>query len=205
MGSDSNCQQMGSDPISAFLREPPDGHRAEQHGVAEHGGDGHLQRFELVFGDAGEVHGERAYFFDGGHRIRALDLETSAQWTYPPPDQNGAPLDALTAALSVDSDHVIVPTRTRVLCLSANGQLLWNVKIDDDEPITTQGTIFKNTYICGTGNGRILCLDLASGTVLWSYKTQERPPRGFFSRPTIHEGHVYLGSESGGLYCIAVE
>ena len=145
----------------------------------------------------GQVHGQRAYFFDGGHNVRALDIVTSSElWTY-------AVKDGITAPLTVDSDHVVVPTRSEIFCLSASGEPSWRVMVQDE--ITTQGTIFRDTYICGTRKGRVLCLDLASGTVLWSYKTQGRPPQGFFSRATIKEGYLYIGSEAGLLYSMAVE
>ena len=144
----------------------------------------------------GQIHGRWAYFTDADNTVRALDLDGPGNtWAYSVTDD--------PAPLTVDSDHVIVPMAREVLCLTAAGEPLWRIKIDKE--ITSQGTIFKNRYICGTKNGYVLCLDLASGKVLWFYKTATGPKEGFYARGAIREGSVYLGSRNGFLYCMEVE
>ncbi|MED6280966.1 hypothetical protein CHARACLAT_016496 [Characodon lateralis] len=56
----------------------------------------------------------------------------------------------------------------------------------------------RRLYAASLG-GRLLCLNLDSGDVLWSY-CRDKP---FFSSPTCFCGHIVIGSVDGNIFCLS--
>ena len=54
------------------------------------------------------------------------------------------------------------------------------------------------TYFGSVGDGKIYCLDAASGKVLWTFMTGG-PVR---LAPTVADGRLYAGSDDGNVYCL---
>ncbi len=63
-------------------------------------------------------------------------------------------------------------------------------------PATVNGKLFV-----GTRDGRVLCLDAASGETLWSVTVGE--PIVF--QPAVAQGRVYVPTYHGSLYCLETE
>lgn len=64
----------------------------------------------------------------------------------------------------------------------------------DHQP--TQPVAVGRYVFTGGSDGRVLCLDATSGTVVWSYWTGGR----IHASPTVSEGRVFAGSNDGYLY-----
>ncbi|XP_015241042.1 PREDICTED: acyl-CoA synthetase family member 4 isoform X1 [Cyprinodon variegatus] len=56
----------------------------------------------------------------------------------------------------------------------------------------------RRLYVASLG-GRLLCLSLDSGAILWSYY-RDKP---FFSSPNVFSGHVVIGSVDGNICCLS--
>ena len=155
-----------------------------------------VSKSEILF--QGTLVGSRMYVVDVQNAIHAFDVERMRRaWTHNASQPPNAPVTA-------GSDHVVVPLKNRaVLGLNAKGEKLWQSAVG--RPIVTHGILFKNTYISGTTDGRIVCVDVNSGSLLWKYRTRQSGQTGFVVPGTVDKGQLFLGSQDGVFYCLPLD
>lgn len=67
--------------------------------------------------------------------------------------------------------------------------------------IVSSPVVAEGRLVVGCDDGRVYCLDSASGAPLWSFATED-----VIEAPAlIHEGSVYIGSSSGWFYALEIE
>ena len=85
----------------------------------------------------------------------------------------------------------------------------WRVKVGNgySGPVVSQGRVFVNDHVFNPEVERVLCLDEATGKLLWthSYPTDYKDMEygnGPRASPTVHDGKVYSLGTQGHLVCL---
>ena len=78
----------------------------------------------------------------------------------------------------------------------------WNFRAEG--AINTAVLVRDGRVYFGANDGRVYCLDEATGSPLWStaVETVERKARKHFSTPVLHAGRLYLGGADRQLHCL---
>jgi cobaltochelatase CobN len=136
-------------------------------------------------------------FFATENRLYALNLDGSKAWDIP---FNGTMSTAATAY-----GYIYIGSKDGVLyCVDAiTGNIIWqyaaNGKIDSS-PAVAGGVVY---FATNTPQGTIYALDAYTGDLMWFY--QLTPPSGYYynimSSPFLAEDKLFIGSDSGYVYC----
>ncbi len=145
----------------------------------------------------GTVRGDKIYFISDDRVLGCADLESARLlWEI---EELNAPV---AAAPTADSDSVVVATTDRKLhCFSHSGERRWSIELSD--PVAASGIIFKNQFIVGTTNGRVLAYDCGSGSRLWQYSTKDKVR--FLAPGEVHKGRFCIGSVNNALFVTALD
>jgi len=165
----------------------------------------------------GVVRNGRAYVGIASGEARCLDLKTGENaWTRTLPSAPTAP-----PTIS-DSGVIVLPLASGdIVCLDAtSGEIKWRRDADEElnrsreeeervsiGTIETAGTVLSSRYYVGSRGGYILCWNLDSGDLEWSFRTQgadETPPKGILCPGRTHGGYLYQGSDDGNVYCLEI-
>jgi len=73
---------------------------------------------------------------------------------------------------------------------------LWTYEAKTD--IESTAAVVEDTVYIGTGNDRLLALDLASGKPKWTYKTEDSITSGI----CVHDGRVFFGDVGGTFHAV---
>lgn len=126
-----------------------------------------------------------------GGEVWCIDLAThKVDWKFPVGD-------TILGTPAVDGERVYVGSRDgNLYCLSTAGQLVR--KFNAHGPIVSGPAVGNKFVYVLTTNGLLYGLDKVTLGQVWSV--------GFncesFSSPTVADGHVYLGTNGGGLLCV---
>lgn len=82
--------------------------------------------------------------------------------------------------------------------LPAKLHLVW--KYDTKDAIDSTAAIVDGRVYVGTDSGRLLCLDLSDGKLIWEFT--EDHMGAIFSSPCVANGRVFFGDYSGHVYAI---
>jgi outer membrane protein assembly factor BamB len=144
-------------------------------------------------------------YFVGNTEGKLLCLDhgrNEVLWTY----DCGEPI---TSAPTVAGELVVVPTESGVLhCVSTSGEFKWRYETAGSIYREAEGVLFRNNFLIGTAEGRVLCLDIWSGQMVWSYETQgfsEKPQKGILSSGAVSKGRFFVGSEDHSFYAFPVD
>ncbi|MEM2716105.1 MAG: PQQ-binding-like beta-propeller repeat protein [Archaeoglobaceae archaeon] len=134
-------------------------------------------------------------FFATQNYLYALDLGGNLLWKT---NWNGS----LSNAMLLDS-KVCIGGKNGFACFnSTNGEKLWFFETDkvDSTPVAQNGRIYFATNV---QQGTLYALNASDGKLLWFYRLI--PPEGNYynimSSPIIAEGKLFIGSDSGFVYC----
>ncbi|MBN1442411.1 MAG: PQQ-binding-like beta-propeller repeat protein [Planctomycetes bacterium] len=136
--------------------------------------------------------------------VQAVDLASGKTlWTTQAPAGITAPL-----TVSLEHEALICPISTEELvCLDPKtGSERWRVKTMSS--IENEGLVFRNKLMIGTRDGQIMCRDVASGDLIWDFKTagaSESPPRGILCRGIVHQDRFFQASDDGAFYCLSLD
>jgi outer membrane protein assembly factor BamB len=146
--------------------------------------------------------GDTVWIGSADGSVYALDLESGAvRWA----TKLGSPISASPA---VGGGRVVVVTRDgRIVALtSARGRQLWSIATGPDHPWpwghesgdqwTGSATLAGGIAYVGSGEGHVLAIDVARGTVRWRAPTEGRVR----STPAVTGGSVIVGSADGRVY-----
>ena len=82
-----------------------------------------------------------------------------------------------------------------VLALNArNGSRLWQTTLGPS--VTSPVTVHDNMVLVNTIDGKVACLDAATGRLRWQQQMPDRYNRWIYGRPVVAAGRVYAGSSS---------
>ena len=116
--------------------------------------------------------------------------------------------DAMLGSMACRDDAVICPCRSgEILALSVkDGKLLWRTRISGKAPVLA-GCAFTDQRIYAlSSDGYLALLDPKTGVVLEKVFVNDagRPGMGLcLSSPVVAGGRVIVGTETGGLKCLA--
>jgi len=135
-------------------------------------------------------------FFSSENYFYALNLNGGLLWKS---SFNGTISNAV-----ISGSKVCVGGKNGVACFnSENGNLLWEFQTEgkvDSTPAVHGGAIY---FATNTAKGTIYALNLTDGKLLWFYRLL--PPEGSYynimSSPVIAEEKLFIGSDSGHVYC----
>ena len=137
-----------------------------------------------------------------GGALVSYDLANSrTNWTYDCDSEIASPPTA-------DSDAIVVTTSSgSIIYLSSEGHEKW--KRNQVEHISAGGVIFRNSFLAGTIDGRVVSIDLWNNKPRWTY---EHPRRGegssrvgFLSRGIVSQGRFLVGSEDRKFYSFLLD
>lgn len=136
--------------------------------------------------------------------LRAVDAEDGDErWTY---RADGA----FDGAAAVAGDLVIAQSRDGVLHAvgAHDGEPRWELDLGADLPFewdfeffVAAATVVGERVYTGSGAGEVLCVDAASGAVVWRHATKGRVR----ATPAVVDGVVYAPSFDGHLYALDAE
>ena len=113
----------------------------------------------------------------------------------------------LSGPPTVDSSFVIVPLASgHLVCLTTHGKLKW--RRESPFAVSSQGVLFRNTFLAGTMTGQVLSIGTWSGKPRWTFATEDIPnhePRPFLSAGVVSQGRLFIGSEDHSIYCFTIE
>jgi outer membrane protein assembly factor BamB len=166
--------------------------------------NGEVQRrssFDIQLGQPAVLGGDRAFLVNGTGTVQAVDLATLQRtWSY---DCS----ESISGPPTVDSSFVVLPTISgKLICLSTEGQPLWVQNFG--EAILAGGAVFRNTFFAGTVGGNVLCLDLWTGKLIWSFTPDNKPKEkqaGMLARGIVTGGKFFIGSENHTVYCLTLD
>jgi outer membrane protein assembly factor BamB len=104
------------------------------------------------------------------------------------------------------ADKTAFHDRGAIYCLdAANGAVVWKYAPDDFRATFSSPAVMGGYVVCGEGlhftrDGRVTCLEAATGKPLWQLRTASHVE----SSPCIYDGKAYIGAGDDGLYCIAL-
>ncbi|AGK60928.1 WD40-like repeat protein [Archaeoglobus sulfaticallidus PM70-1] len=141
--------------------------------------------------------GYNKVFFATKSRLYALNMDGSLAWSV---SFNGT---MSTAAIAYGNIY-IGSYEGKLYCFNAtNGAELWNFTANgkiDSSPAVAGGIVY---FATNNPQGTIYAVDAFSGNMLWYYRLT--PPAGNYynimSSPYIANNRLYIGADSGYLYC----
>ena len=152
------------------------------------------------------VVGGVVYVGSGDGCMYALDARTGErQWRF----DAGSPIHSSPA---VANGHVFFEAfdGSIVSVDASSGTLAWRVHTGPDLPLAwghesgdlyaSSPAIAGNALVIGAGDGKVRAIELATGTVRWTFATEGRVR----SSPAVDNGVVYVGSMDGSLYALAL-
>jgi len=138
------------------------------------------------------------------HRLYALSGATGEmRWQVPLRiDPNGSP--------AISGDRIVVSgtrslERGRVVCFQSRyGKEEW--LLDVDARLTAPPTVDDGVVYVPDWSGTVHAVGVTSGSVLWSRQVDaDSGGREFTSATAVHDGTVYLGSQSGNTGVVALD
>lgn len=83
------------------------------------------------------------------------------------------------------------------------GRIAWTGTPDGYEPTFSSPVVSGNYVVCGEGlhwtkQARIVCLDLLTGKVVWTFRTKSHVE----CAPVVDGGRVFIGAGDDGYYCV---
>lgn len=128
------------------------------------------------------------------NRIKFLDLVTGRYQGYI--KSKGNPQTGLVVADSL-AFFAIAPKRDVLYCRNLhNGHVVWERPVKD---AVFGSIIVNNRLIIGSGDGELVALDLRTGEVFWSYRSDSR----FTAPPAYGDGKIFQPASDGTLYVIS--
>ena len=90
---------------------------------------------------------------------------------------------------------------TTLYCINAiDGTEHWNYSIGENKKMWTSPAIINDKVYFGTNQGRVYCLDIESGSLLWSYLTGGEIAVGDSLVYDVRGDILYISSEDGNIY-----
>jgi len=150
------------------------------------------------------VAGDTVYAGSGDGRLYAIDRASGAErWRF----DAGSPVDSSAA---VAGGLVVFQSRDGAIRAvdRSTGAPRWRVQTGPDLPwewghegwdyfVSSPAIVDARVYV-GAGDGRLYCLDLATGQEAWRFETGGR----IRSSPAVAGDRVYVGSADGSLYAV---
>ncbi len=105
------------------------------------------------------------------------------------------------------ADMAPLGQRGRIYAFDADtGHIAWTGTPDGYEPTFSSPVVSGNYVVCGEGlhwtkKARIVCLDLLTGSVVWTFRTQSHVE----CAPVVDGGRVFIGAGDDGYYCVDLE
>ena len=132
--------------------------------------------------------------------VLALDRATGAvRWTVALPD-------AVLGPIAVRGNLAICPVRNGeviALDLTKNGAIVWRQRVAGNSPILGGPAVTEELVYAVSADGYLAVLSLADGTLLEKHYLNAKSRPGSLgmslSAPFVSGGHVFVGSETGGL------
>ncbi len=136
-------------------------------------------------------------FFATSTRLYAVDLNGNEVWSIPFNGTISTPAIAYGNIYVGSSDgklySINASTGNAVWSFTANGKI-------DSSPAVADGVVYFGT---NTGNGTVYALSAITGSEIWRYSLN--PPSGSYynimSSPFIAGNRVFIGTDSGKVYC----
>ena len=116
--------------------------------------------------------------------------------------------DAVLGSLTINGGKVFCPVRDgTVIALDLeNGEKIWSQQLSH-VPVLAGTTSSSNYVYAVSSDGFLAVLDAKTGRLLEKHALNEEANPGrqnlSLSAPLIRDGHVFVGSETGGLRCFA--
>lgn len=135
-------------------------------------------------------------------QVLALDRKTGAiLW-------KTAVADSVLGSMSYRNGVVIAPARTgEVLALSAkDGTILWRTHISGNSPVIAGCPFTESRIYALSSDGYLAALDPKNGHVIEKLFVNDaaKPGSGLStSSPVVALGKIYVGTETGGMRCVA--
>jgi len=92
--------------------------------------------------------------------------------------------------------HDLQHTRYSPSPAPSTDDVLWSY--ETGEPVFSSPAVAEDKVFVGSEDGKVYCLNAASGDLIWSYQTGD----WVYSSPAVAEDKVFVGSEDGKVYCL---
>jgi outer membrane protein assembly factor BamB len=128
-----------------------------------------------------------------GGEVRCLDLATlKTDWTFP--------LEmTVLGSVVAKGDRIYFASRDQyVYCLGRDGKL--RAKFNAQAPVSAAPAVTERYVYVVTEAGLLLGLKRDTLEPVWDFRIGTKPL--FISAPTIARGHVYVGTQEDGLFCV---
>jgi outer membrane protein assembly factor BamB len=115
--------------------------------------------------------------------------------------------DSVLGSISYRDGVLICPSRTgEVLALSAkDGRILWRTHISGNSPVIAGCPFTDRRIYALSADGNLAALNPLTGDVLEKIFVNDKAKPGTglsTSTPVVANGHVYVGTETGGMICV---
>lgn len=129
----------------------------------------------------------------GDVRLRAVDVASGLQtWEV----RAGSSVPGVTA----DGDRAYFASSSGVIhAVTAEGAVLWEAQVGGE--VASAPLVRQETVLVGTLNGRVCCLDRATGELLWSVGVGAP----VYASPRRGPSHILVGDDLGELHSITRE
>jgi len=119
-------------------------------------------------------------------------------------------LNGTISSPAVASDKIYVGSKDgKLYCLTINSsgkfEVLWTFQANgkiDSSPAVSNGVVY---FATNTGEGTLYAVDASNGYELWHFRLI--PPQNtwwnIMSSPFIYDGKLYIGADSGYVYCFS--
>lgn len=110
------------------------------------------------------------------------------------------PIERCDGVPGIGKDHIVFGS-----CLAAfhvfsrEGKHLRDVEVGGDGQIAGGVAVLGSQAFGGTRDGGLHCVDLESGTIIWSSDESDEP---IFSTPAVTADRVVYASDNGFIYCV---
>jgi len=135
--------------------------------------------------------------------VAALDARTGAvRWQKPMPD-------SVLGAIAVANGRAVCPVRNgHVTVLNvADGSVIWSAAVNGNNPVLAACALAGEYVYAVSRDGYMVVFNAADGTVVERHGINDPSAPATeglcVSSPVVAGGHVYVGSENGGLRCFA--
>lgn len=128
--------------------------------------------------------------------LRCLSLaDQSEKW--------GVKLGTIWSDVVVEGDKVYAIGMATVHCRSViDGSPVWQYELSAGA--VSEPLVVGNKLIVGYGNG-LICLNAASGELIWEYETEGSSSGWGFTSPTLDGDRFYVSCADGNVYCFSVD